>query len=76
MRPAAWLAVLMPALPAAEAHAAPRLKAFSSCARLLSYARAEARRAHGSVGVVRGAAERGVTERQLDTLQPVGSAPF
>src|SRR6476619_1319616 len=53
MRSAAWLAVLVLALPVAAAHAAPpRLKAFPSCAGLLRYARGEARRTRGGVGVV------------------------
>ncbi len=54
MRPLACLATLVLALAAAaDARAAvPRLKRFSSCASLLSYARHEARRTGGGVGVL------------------------
>lgn len=52
MRRIAWLTLVVLALSAADAQAAPRLKRFSSCADLLTYARREARRTGGGVGVV------------------------
>jgi uncharacterized secreted protein with C-terminal beta-propeller domain len=62
MRPLACLAMLVLALAAAtEARAAaPRLKRFSSCAQLLTYARHEARRTGGGVGVLPRALPPGV----------------
>src|SRR4051794_40899763 len=54
MKTGAWLAVLVLAVSAADAQGAPkaRLKAFRSCADLVSFARHEARRTSGGVGVV------------------------
>src|SRR5919197_6214088 len=61
MRFGVWLAVLVLVLSAvADAPAAPRLKRFSSCADLLSYARREARRTGGGVGVLPRALPPGV----------------
>src|SRR3954447_9061834 len=57
MRTGAWLAMLVLAVSAADAQAAPRarLKGFRSCADLVGFARREARRTNGGVGVVGGA---------------------
>src|SRR3954447_24918319 len=73
MRTGAWLAVLVLAVSAADAQAAPRarLKAFRSCADLVGFARREARRTNGGVGVVGRALPPGAETITTPRAEPV-----
>src|SRR5437773_5943629 len=75
MRIGLWLALLALAALAADAQAAPRLKAFSSCAELVRFARQGALRTGGGVGVVGRAAPPGADAIVTPPLRRTGEVP-